>query len=1832
LSSLLIINIDKSGTTAQNLAMLDKIEFYLFNQSLGSIYGNKELISELFLGDAYPIVKSTYETLKTNIKLASDANMLANQPALKNFREAVSALNAGNPLNETEQKRVLNAVRLYMVTHPKGNFAKSGLMSKSLVQQMFLSPDNNIITMHAKVKELLAREGITNACVESLEPTTVSPTIDYVGFSYLKFDNTKTKDINSNNAIYAGWNALYFNPTGYFTDPQEIDLLQTYAKMLVLNTIISTGFAPGPKSNASLIPPATLGDMGAAEDMRTMLNEFNSNPSHLVDNFFELYVRGYLSHTRFLRQYKGKAFKKGFSAYSVTKDVQLVLSSEFALSLPLYFKIDGRLFTSEIVSKAENEKNVNVRLTVIEPLNIPKAFSEIGIVDDMGGGETTQKSIVAKVKNQAGVPIAFIPPPVGTSPADQEVNPARFVREDTFGVDEFVDDIPYASQDVLNSVPPNTGAPFPGETDIASASTEGFKTTPTADDFNDTPQGEGTSFFSLSKNLDYDSMRRDMPYTLTQKINRLKKSFLAAGVNITVVLDTLPDGVKGMVKGGIVYLDPDQVTTDTAYHELGHILIDMLPTEQVDKYIDEIKSINPELYEAVKNAYPELDERELGIEALVTAIGIEGARIEKDSPSLLRRLINKILRALGRLFGIRPNAAEILAEKMFAGDLKSLNINKQLNDQLRLSKVFGDSVDRIYQDATEHLERRLSQLKHVKETPDTEKERLRIVQMESTLKKMSETKDTLDGFLSFNDFVLNQVADVENALNDIEAARNAPIDKDQALVLLNKATKVRDLLGIVYNANRNKSITDQIVSVLQDNLGNIGEDNKEVGYKVLANLNAALVKMSKFEERFIDNVVPLVADVYVSYQSTELDQSIQEITDAIINNRDTTVNTFEMVDPKIKQIVARKPAKGTIEFAEWEDELIQAKVDYLKNKKSGREGIINELTSAYRDKSLFSMWLDPLVYSNQTNLQLFAISFKEGEREANKKAMRDLIEAEEVYNRYKQYKGSDFNKETFFKDFLTKVNLTVKNAPMEVLSLVQPYRRDEYYANMNAMYEAISVGRPDYSDEAAYNAWKKSTAFGIYRKNRADWWKNNSKKVPNADQRYADLATAINDKSVEVKVQTALGNTAAAALLETELKELRIKAASVYDEAYDVYMGELAMPNDNYLDPQYVKIQSTPELKEFYDFLLKLYNKGQNIYGKNTPQFKNSWDEISYIAPTVSNSTLQSLLERGVKGAVVEFKENLKAANTDQEIYGAAFDQNDNPVKFLPRYFTNPVEEKLVTKDILSSILMFNHKAYQYEEKSKLTGLVNAMTNIYERRDVIKTDDTGRGLLNREAMNVKNMFGESFIGDTRVTVSGRDSNTYRHLQEFIDVAYYGILKKPLDSKILGMDPNKVAGKLNAISSMGNLSFNLLQVANQAILDTSTQITEAVASEYFTKEDYSWAQGQFAKLGGGIRDIGQFAPKTKLGKAMMYFNALTDVTDNVGRDASNNKFLKALSQDNLFMLQGAVEYQTAAVRMLALMKTTEGKFKNANGEVIMNAEGKPANVLDVMVETPTGLEYSPEVDLNQSEYNETVLSNKIAGLTKRTNQVKGNLDAPLVGRTPLGTLFMLYKQYFIPNWRKRFGHGEEYHIDHELGSITRGSYYSLASFLKLSKKAYENGASIGEVYAGLSKVDKKNLKRVMMDASFILAAKVIYAICSSILEDDDDDENYHVAFMAYQARRLQTELLAYTPVIGLGEAIRLAKNPIAAASRLEKTWDFSKHLLTTEVPYSFLTVTGIGASESLTEDAIYQRDSYWGDKGERKSMGKLKKITPIFYGASTLDKASIEDKIRFFDDL
>ena len=1895
-SAITPFTIDKSGTTAQNLAQFDKIDYYLTKAAGGSVYGGKALLLEILEGDAYRSSRAYWEAIQKALELASDAGFLANQPGYQMFRKAVMNMGKGSPFGEGVQKALLMGVNHHLVTKPGSPLYEQGFLDKTLVQDLLLEgeEEGSILSQLDNIKSILDGKGVFNALIDSLEPAqyefnNTKKKKDRKRMVYVEYNNRQSRDVGQQNAIIAGWEELYFNLSGIFNE-EEAAYANKFARDLLTTAIVTTGFGPGPRSMMNVLPPSILEDIGVTEHYNQEIEQLRMGRTELGVEFQD----DFLVH---------------YGAYSYSGETIL---SEYRKGYLGLVNIPMRIANEETVRWDKDAKGIPPKYMYVRGIGIVKAtpkFIGDSTVGDVLFEVVQRRSVKGRfyehnLRTETGEPMdgSLVFETRGLKKLKSEDNNAP--EKDDVDAEQIKAENEEAAEAAVSEEP--TAADFSGnlsemekgksalsdltsgaKTDLSQEETTKINPLTGLTEGNPTIRQLEEKIFSLQKKIAFnmffgrnqleqkqkveaqikdlqeqlgeltdDSLAlptkkksllnltvAETPIGAEAKIARLTSSFAAAGVELPVVLTSLPAGTKGMVENGVITLDPAQMSEDTVYHEAGHILIDMLPEEDVRQFAAQVEKTRPDLAAMIRREYEneKLDEFGMLKEILVTAVGLEGARIERKNPSKLRILINRIMRAIGKLFGITPDAAAVLAEKMFAGDIRAMVLTGKRNPRVQKSKQLDERLDDIFEEGYQSLEKQIRMIKRKPSTLQTKAEVLKVKQLQNTLKEISENKNSIKGFLTFASYVHDQVALARAVFNDLQKAKDKPVSKEDALGMLQRIGQVKHTIDTFFSpTDRSRSLVDKLQRAVQDVIGQDLEDGNAdylFSEQILHDLNKSIAELQDLEEEYIETIAPLVADAYAAYIDPNINAKIDEVIAATRANMDTSGMSrdpdYQALKKRKKQIEETAEFDGLDPKQEWKRAVIELKIEKLQAKKLNRDNIIKELTDAHTDKSAFALWLDPMVYSSEANLQMFALALNEGNFGANRKSLAVINEAAEYYREFKDYMGDDTNKAKFFGDLIEVVEVKsrgVKGESLRQLALVQPTNTAGFYLEMQTFLQNLAkdTERPDYDPESEkskkeYQKWILSKKGRNYFRRKAAWFAENTVEVDNAAAKLLALTNERKELIAQRKVAEDFEKPGEAAILQEYINDLNIRIRSSYDRSTQTYMGELAKPNEEkWQSEKYKKIQRTPELKKMYNFLLETYKEKQQIYGQNNPQHMNPWDNFSYILPSVRQSNVEAIGRLGLKGVIVEAKDAFVRTETDQEMYGAAVDFEGKSERYLPRYYTNPVDEKEVTRDILSSILMFSHRSHQYAEKAKLVGLVNAMADLHKQRRVIQKDDQGATLLDREAVRFKNLF-EKYSVDTTATTPGDASNTVNHLMQFIDSAFYGIHKKKIEDKILGMDPTKFVGTINSMAALGSLSFNFLQIGNQFVLDNLMVREEAIAGEFFDNKDLRWAKGMFIKEGAGVGDIGKFAATSKLGKAMLHYDALVEATDSLGRDASNNKFLKAIQTGNLLALQGAVEYETAAVRMLASMKALEGKLVDKNGKVIQTEEGKDANLWDLMVETKNGVELDPRVDMEKSGFNESVFMAKLRGLYKRTNQVKGNFDASTLSRTPFGAFLMLFKNYFIPGWRKRWGHGDIYHRDLELGTVTRGMYISLGSFLRLG---HENGYKFSKVWDNTASVDKMNIKRAVTEMGALGTVMLIFSALTSILDDDDED-SYAAAYIAYQARRLQTELLGY---INPGEALRMFVAPMAAANRLQKYWDLVTHLALAELPYNVRQAVGAPVSEKLEKEVIYQRDSYWGEEGDRKLWGKVGKVMPIIYGFSTADTKTVEDKIRFFE--
>jgi len=1304
---------------------------------------------------------------------------------------------------------------------------------------------------------------------------------------------------------------------------------------------------------------------------------------------------------------------------------------------------------------------------------------------------------------------------------------------------------------------------------------------------------------TLSREIDAILSREADPKA---KISKLKAAFADAGIDVIVEEGSLPKGVKGQVDGDVVTFDPSQMTDDTAYHEFGHIIVDMLPKAEVEKYIAQVRKLRPDLVKQVEDAYAgdNLSEFEMGKEILVTAIGIEGANIEKNKPSAFRRLINRIMRAIGKLFGVQPDAAVVLAEKMFAGELRGLQLSGIFNSKVQRSRDMQTEVDNLYKTATISVNAEIRQLEMVPEaTRDTEQVR-RLKELKKNLKRLKENKNDIDAFMKIQEYVVLNVDRAKAMMNDLRnlSEREAPVGKKEALRVLQQVDVVRRIIDGVDGGG---SLVRQTQVLLRDVVGEEGTEQRKKD--ILADLQEALIDAQELDNEYLKIAIPLAADSIVNYGSEEVNADLDNIIAAAKRNKD--IAGIDKRDPEYS-LIQVKHGRGELSDAQREKALLDLKIEQLSNKKLGRKQLIKEMTQAHVDKSAYSYQMDPLVYSSEQNLQLFALAYIDQMTKANEGSRKTIFDFQKVYDAFREAKGGGINVSEFNKPFLTEHNVKGQN----LLFLVQEYDVNEFYkARTNAEnsfkenngWPKDKNGKFVARNSEAYKQWamdetgKGSPAVRQYYRSRAAWYAENTQPVENADALFDENQKEqqkLKDQIAELEGSESAFDQDKLAVLKQELGEL-VKDAK-WNKSNETYSGALARPSDKYRSKQWEAIQADPAKKAYYKAMVDRYHADQ-ARGTKANLFTNAWDTFSYQMPAIRKDSADRVQEQGVfSGVKDQVVDSLTRQATDIE-YGVFQEVDGQVQKGVPILYTNRVDAKDVSRDIAASLMQFHHMTNMFEAKAEMQGLVNTMLDIHARREVLETDpSTGSRILNKLSP-----------GDAQVYRKGKgiDSNTFKHLQSFVDANFYGMYDIPQYIRGLG-EANKIASSVSVLTALNTLSFNTLQAGNQAILDNLMTWEEAWAGQFFTRANYRAAIAEYAASGGAMSDLGKMAPTTKLGQAMQMFDALVEMTDGAGKNITGGKTKQAMSTDSFFVLQHAVEHQTSGVRMIALMKAMEGKLKDKSGKVINNKEGKPADLWDLLVMDEKGFLV---VDPRVANFDQGKFVAKLNSVQKRTNQIKGRRDKSHFQRSALGKVMTLFRNYFQPQLRKRFGHGDGYHVDQEAGTVTRGMYLSALDYLK---NMFTQGRFALSDY---SETDQQNIRRAFFETSVVLATYAIGRALAGMMSDDDDD-NYALRFFAYQAKRLNTEMLQF---VNPKEAMRIIDSPTATANLLRK-WTGLIDQGAAEVGYA-IGITG-------EEDIFYQRKSGINEKGDRKIMHKIKRVLPVVDGMiSTLTP---EEKIKF----
>jgi len=1331
----------------------------------------------------------------------------------------------------------------------------------------------------------------------------------------------------------------------------------------------------------------------------------------------------------------------------------------------------------------------------------------------------------------------------------------------------------------------------------------------------------------------YSEEAREEKAEVQKKSNHLKEAFAKAGVTVDVVYDNQMDSLGSIEKSDdsntpVVTFNTDLTTEDTVYHEFGHAYVDMLGADNpvIVQAFEELK--DTELYNKVADKYPELEGERLDKEVLATAIGIEGAKITRKNPSPMQQMLNKIFRAFSKMLNklglvTTPNTAAILAQEMFAKDLRAGEMVNPISGYTQFQKKTRDQEK--LKDITIQLKVKIkADLARIKKLPQEEQDVLlpKMEKLEASLTKV----DRVEDFVKFVDATTATMLETKQQFNDIMNLKdeNGNVDfKEQSSyknLNLMYAMKVNldglDVLSDIKQLVKRKKRSGQVLSV--DAFNTLEEK-----------LNAVLEEVEEMKEDFDYEVVPIIAESLLGFHNKNIDVELQSLIQNIQDNLKNGVIRSSMNMKEVKNTTEYKRAKRKFDNKEYTQEGFDAaianmQIESLKNKMiPHRSMLVKELREAQKDKSGFSYLMDPMIYSSESALQLFVKAVDEANLKSNDMTRDFKYDLKAQYDEFAEGQN-EFDVAKLNEALLEEIEIETKddkyfsdksnqkeNSTIKVLSLTQPLEVNRYYSDIRKEYAKLAdkynkPKREDFNDQAdlqdAYDKFYKSSNGKNYVSDQAKFLKENTEPVEGWQdirdniQKQIKTAQSIIDSS---------NSTDVAANQDLKIKKLRRTLSN--NMLNNLPRGEWVKPKaSKYANPKYTAIQNDPKKKKYYDFVLEELQKGYKMVGTKRME-KNSWDSMSYLMPSIRKEGLDRAKEQGAVTAARDLlRDGFSITETadDMAIYDNATGELQRNI---PVRYTNLVASKDISKDIASSLYRFRHMAHNFKTKSEVVGQTMLFRDIIEKRGTIEVDAGGRAYVSAiaEKLGVK----------MPITKPG-ESYTYKHLNEWIDMVMFGETSYRTDVSAFGKTINleQAAGSINKYVAMNALSFNLLQGGNQFILDNISLLGESVAGQFVTKSDLSWATQKYWGEGAAISDVGNFAPDTKLGKALEMFDALTEFTDREGNKLVGSKLRKALDTGNLMVLQQAVEHELASKRMLALMKNLEGKLKDKDGKVIMK-DGKPANLYDMLEVDKKGF---MSVNKEVANFNKSDFIHLLRGLGRRTNQVKGRFDSPILSKSWYGKMLGLFRSWVVPGIRRRYGHGgftgSTIHTDEEMGAVTQGMYVSF--FNLLSESVVGGIKSPLGVYNNMSLMEQQNVKRTLVELSSLIAAMALVAALSNL---DDDEETYLSNFMLYQAKRYETEILQWTPIVGTKEAFRILKSPSATLRPIEQAGSLIENI-------GNELMNGVGIPVA-NKKIFYQRNTGRFKKGDRKIRKDFEDLMPILRGLRTTQTP--KEKYKWF---
>jgi hypothetical protein len=443
--------------------------------------------------------------------------------------------------------------------------------------------------------------------------------------------------------------------------------------------------------------------------------------------------------------------------------------------------------------------------------------------------------------------------------------------------------------------------------------------------------------------------------------------------------------------------------------------------------------------------------------------------------------------------------------------------------------------------------------------------------------------------------------------------------------------------------------------------------------------------------------------------------------------------------------------------------------------------------------------------------------------------------------------------------------------------------------------------------------------------------------------------------------------------------------------------------------PQFINIQNTPALKEYYDFWTDNMKKFRSMigFGKDYERVPDNF--VPWMRADITTTLFQ---DGGFSATIDQIKQAFNITSDDMEfgdtlIQGKIDPATGEPLHEIPRFFVKPlfnkdneIDKRLKSYDLSNSLFAFASMAFNYEGLKKIEPEIHALKEVLNQYGVVDTDAFGQ--------LKKSRFGQVS------KLIGAPSEVTEAFDKHIKYLLYGI--KTQDKKI-NPKAYQLAKKANEAQVVAALAFKPITQLAAGIAARTNAYYEGVKGFYYTRAQASNANKLLIKAANKNSKEGNvilalinfFEPASKSDRHKAVGVGGNIITDLVKRDLPFIGFRKGSELvDNTIFLSMLQNY---------------GIDANGNVKRIERLGQGSKSLLDLTLENSTKDKLViPGIIDDAGKVNIKTYTQFRSMVRKVSKGIKGEMDGDdinAINMTVLGQILMTYKNWFPHLTKERF---------------------------------------------------------------------------------------------------------------------------------------------------------------------------------------------------------------------